>query len=385
MSTRLPAIALWFVPSQLSAGLRIAHAPPASCVPPAKREGFRDLGGSIYHIAGPKGEARLTATLVRPLRGGLDADSGAPRPCATRATQRGTHVFCPDAYKCIRAHLLAGLPMRMVARPMRPMPQHPGDGVWRIEEQTRFESNAEYDRWALYLRPLDDTTGLPVVVAGATETQERWGGLHCTLCSFAPAIGSGGAQEHGESAEAALEAAFAAARAAAGQDLSSLTFQGAGEYTSHFCCCFRRMQAAEVLPECNGMLLLAPAAAETTLWRVLGAITKAVAASRLRNARSLESLHVSCGGVAGAKATRRALLECSAWELCIAQCGAGTTSLRVTAIGERRVLRWAASHPDPAPDKGQRGEYTSHFCCCFRQRQEAEMLTAALLPGNGSE
>lgn len=35
--------------------------------------------------------------------------------------------------------------------------------------------------------------------------------------------------------------------------------------------------------------------------------------------------------------------------------------------------------------RGQRGECTSHFCCCFRRRQGAEVLTGVLLPGNGSE
>ena len=41
----------------------------------------------------------------------------------------------------------------------------------------------DYDRFALYLRPLD-ASGSLLYVAGASESQANWGGLHATLCSF---------------------------------------------------------------------------------------------------------------------------------------------------------------------------------------------------------
>ena len=54
-----------------------------------------------------------------------------------------------------------------------------------LDKQTEFEGQSEHDRYALYLRPLD-ALGEPLHVAGASASQERWGGLHVTLCSFAP-------------------------------------------------------------------------------------------------------------------------------------------------------------------------------------------------------
>ena len=54
-----------------------------------------------------------------------------------------------------------------------------------MDRETEFQKNTEFDRFALYLRPLDNE-GQPLYVSEATEAQKRWGGLHVTLCGFAP-------------------------------------------------------------------------------------------------------------------------------------------------------------------------------------------------------
>ena len=76
-----------------------------------------------------------------------------------------------------------------------------------MDHDTEFKQNTDFDRYALYLRPLD-SDGQPLYVPEASEAQKRWGGLHVTLCGFAPKKGSGAPQTHPFSLVEALSKTF---------------------------------------------------------------------------------------------------------------------------------------------------------------------------------
>ena len=95
-----------------------------------------------------------------------------------------------------------------------------------IERHVEFEGNAEHERASLYLRPLRD--GRPILVDGASESQERWGGLHATLCAFAPAADSGGVCAHRGSSSAAPPAStMASLRASSSSRRAAAASRGA--------------------------------------------------------------------------------------------------------------------------------------------------------------
>ena len=83
-----------------------------------------------------------------------------------------------------------------------------------MDHDTEFKKNTDFDRYALYLRPLD-SDGQPLYVSEASEAQKRWGGLHVTLCGFAPKKDSGAPQTHPFSLVEALSKTFLAAKSAA--------------------------------------------------------------------------------------------------------------------------------------------------------------------------
>ena len=83
-----------------------------------------------------------------------------------------------------------------------------------MDHDTEFKQNTDFDRFALYLRPLD-SDGQPLYVPEASEAQKRWGGLHVTLCGFAPKKDSGALQTHPFSLVETLHKTFLAAKSAA--------------------------------------------------------------------------------------------------------------------------------------------------------------------------
>jgi len=192
-----------------------------------------------------------------------------------------------------------------------------------MDKQTEFEGNSTLDRVALYLRPLD-AKGDPLYVAGATESQERWGGLHATLCGFAPTWDASGASvAHPTSLVATLEMAHAAAAAAAKPGVKRW-----------------RLSSGALLPTGRAggkALMLLPTA--TGASRTLAAIAQAVSSACLLNPRMPEELHITIGA-SDADSVRAALLRAQRWELAIAKCGAGTAPLRVTEFRERKELAW---------------------------------------------
>ena len=86
-----------------------------------------------------------------------------------------------------------------------------------MDHDTEFKQNTDFDRYALYLRPLDSNgqPGQPLYVPEASEAQKRWGGLHVTLCGFAPKKDSGAPQTHPVSLVEALHKTFLAVKSAA--------------------------------------------------------------------------------------------------------------------------------------------------------------------------
>jgi len=193
-----------------------------------------------------------------------------------------------------------------------------------MDHGTEFESNVTLDRFALYLRPLNEN-GAPLNVPGATESQERWGGLHATLCGFAPKQGARGAKvKHPSSLIDTLDRAHSAAGAAAAQS-------GAGEW---------RLSRDAILPaEHNALMLLPTSTGDSPTLR---AIAEVVTSAGLLNARPAESLHISIGSAdaARAQAVRAALMDAPRWELVIAKCHAGTERLKVTEFRESKELAW---------------------------------------------
>jgi len=202
-----------------------------------------------------------------------------------------------------------------------------------MDRETEFQKNTEYDRFALYLRPLD-SDGQPLYVSEASEAQKRWGGLHVTLCGFAPKKGSGAPQTHPASLVETLSKAFLAVKATAKP----------GE--NHW-----SLKSDSTLPLVGSKLMLYPRE-NGELCNTLSAISETVTSSGLLNARAAETLHVSIGhsdptsanitqvDATRAARVRTALAQVKRWELVIAKCQTGTMPLQVTEFRESKELMW---------------------------------------------
>ena len=191
-----------------------------------------------------------------------------------------------------------------------------------IHKDFEFNENEDFDRYALYLRPLD-ANGAPLEVAGASASQERWGGLHATLCSFAPSKDSGASVAHTGALGKALDRAFNAVKVAAGQAA-----------TSWF------LKAIDSLEASHGGRAL-----DLPQNPCLEAMCAAVAAAGVCNPRPAHKLHISIGDAEAADAARAALIACKRWEVCVAKCARGVNPLRVSEIVERRELAWEEAEP----------------------------------------
>eukprot|EP00937_MAST-01D_sp_MAST-1D-sp2_P000266 g266.t1 len=220
---------------------------------------------------------------------------------------------------------------RALQQPLRALP------AVDMPRAVEFEGNTHLDRYALYLCPClagGEMSASAPATTDAVQSQARWGGLHVTLCGFAPAAGAAAPQTHAASLRVVLSRAHAAAAdawAAAGAEPGGAA-AGAGT--------FQLGRDASLAAAGETLQLLAGAKRSAQL--ALCAIADTVAAAGLVNPRSAASLHVSIGSAAPARAEAvRALLRAApSWELVIAKCRAGTAPLRVTQLRERRALAW---------------------------------------------
>ena len=278
---------------------------PALCFDLPRRDGdsaATEVAGSVG-VVGGGGEhegGRAPSAVMSPAPGSVTAGTGAAEPRSQPSSAIDVSLDSPPKV------------------------------VHWMDRATEFDRNAEFDRFALYLRPLDES-GKPLYVAGATESQQRWGGLHATLCGFAPAD-AGASVAHPCSLVATLENAWSAAAAA-----TAAAEPEAKRW---------KLSADAALPSRGQMLMLLPSAwSETSDSRTLRAISNEVSSAGLVNARAVEDLHISMGAAgnsARADAVREALLQAQRWELAIAKCCAGTTPLQVTEFCERKELAWSA-------------------------------------------
>ena len=146
-----------------------------------------------------------------------------------------------------------------------------------------------------------------------------------TLCAFAPKLGSGAPQAHPASLVETMKGAHAAAVSAAKNGRSS----------------WKLSNGATLSPSSRGdaLQILGTASGES---RTLKAITNAVEAAGLLNARAATTLHLSIGGLTmqNQECMRSMLRHALRWELVIAKCAAGVTPLQVTEFRERMELKW---------------------------------------------
>ena len=190
------------------------------------------------------------------------------------------------------------------------------------------------DRFALYLRP--DPSALecvdPHALQAATTAQARWGGLHCTLCSFAAKADSPGAGPRHRSslrraiadvaaAVAKLRLASTAAGAAGGWHFSSGRYPALTLYEFTTCSAGSPSKYGVALPPVDPVVL---------------AICAEISCAGLHGARRPEQLHITLGTLqaSAAEAVLEALQNCESWHLAIAKCAANEMNLRTSRFSE---------------------------------------------------
>ena len=285
----------------------------------ASEADFHELLGAFVRVHGLQGKPELNGSIGRCMSWDVDVGRAGVKlllPAAGAQDKRDKMVAIKPANLTVLddEEEVAAVRARLDAPPA-------------LDKETEFEGNAAFDRLALYLRPLD-VMGGPLQVSNASASQERWGGLHATLCSFAPAHDSGAPVAHRRPVLAALERAHAAVRAALPPGASRWSLA-------------RETQGAALLHDGGKkLMLMPPSTAEAGGSRALHALSDALGESGLCNARPAERLHLSCGDAEGAAAVRDVLLSCEPerWELCVVKCAAGVAPLRVTEVCERREL-----------------------------------------------
>ena len=178
------------------------------------------------------------------------------------------------------------------------------------------------------IRPSRDSTA-----AQGSKYREFWlglwpflGGLHVTLCAFAPKLGSGAPQAHPTSLVKTMKSVHASAVLAAKHGKSS----------------WKLSNRTTLPPSSNGdaLRVLGTASGDSD---TLKAIADAVAAAGLLNARAAKTLHLSIGdGLTprNQEDMRSMLRRALRWELSIAKCAAGVTPLQVTEFRESMELKW---------------------------------------------
>ena len=195
--------------------------------------------------------------------------------------------------------------------------ERPAGAKWpRVpRQQAKAPAAAQY---AVYLRPVDDSAAQRQFARHGGSS--RWGGLHATLCSFAPKSSSGSARHaHRGSTLAALRQMRAAAQAAAPSSAQGWRPTAA----------LLRLQASTVSIDGDAS-------------RTLVAVCTAGRRCGLLNARKPKSLHITIG--TEFRGDRDALAEalCSSrWELAIAK-WSGQGKLHSSELRERLPMEWQA-------------------------------------------
>lgn len=201
------------------------------------------------------------------------------------------------------------------------------------------------DTYCLYLRPQVPHGD---VADRANACQQRWGGLHATLCSFAPKAISRCKGAHGGSLIRAMEAMHKAAKA------SEPSEPPISHETSHHQARDQDSRAVnvslgldplealpEVYPRSRVVILRLPGSSQ-----VLRAISAVAADKELVNARRPEELHITLGPrrqfpPRDVEAMRSTLRACTRWRLVIVKCKAGEKELCVSEDREELALEWA--------------------------------------------
>ena len=166
---------------------------------------------------------------------------------------------------------------------------------------------SNFDRYALFLRPLDKS-GEPLVVPVASESQAKWGGIHVTLCGFSPKAGCSAAVTHATSLVQTLDEIHAAVAAQA---------------QPGFCFTHWQLSHGAALEAYPQMLMLPRDS------KALQEISKVVTSRGLVKPRTVaaeknrDRFHMSIG-TADHEVVRKALLACQRWEVVIAKCEGGS-------------------------------------------------------------
>lgn len=181
------------------------------------------------------------------------------------------------------------------------------------------------DLFAIYLRPRRLQRKAEVV--STMEFNRRWGGIHITLCSFAPPYATEAnarTPPHGCDLDSAM---------------TSLHMAGQPKTLSSF-----KIDKSAKLPLVHskshpGIAMLKMPADHVGL----RAICNAASAAGLRNARKVEDMHVTVGDELNVDGVREALWACEYWELALAKSSGKEREIRVTGFVEVKPLTWDGS------------------------------------------
>eukprot|EP00933_Yihiella_yeosuensis_P043843 TRINITY_DN38832_c0_g1_i1.p1 TRINITY_DN38832_c0_g1~~TRINITY_DN38832_c0_g1_i1.p1 ORF type:complete len:223 (+),score=37.18 TRINITY_DN38832_c0_g1_i1:57-725(+) len=205
--------------------------------------------------------------------------------------------------------------------------------------------------YAVFLRP--DFGDKNAVVDLAEGCQQRWGGLHSTLCSFAPKLASGEECAHGSSLIITTHNMLQAATPPALAEVS-----GNKELSGHGCVRWKLDANAE-LPETDPKGAWVSLRLPGSSSHVLTAMTRTAKQMQLYKARTPDSLHIALGQRSHfppeqIEAMRVLLRNCNTWNLVIVKCIAGEKQLRVSEDREKLPLEWRWSSEAPVQETDSR-------------------------------
>lgn len=194
------------------------------------------------------------------------------------------------------------------------------------------------DLYAVYLRPRRLKRKSEVIAA--MEFNRRWGGLHVTLCSFAPISGSPGTC-HGSDLDAAM-----------------ISIQEAGQPKT--LTAFKLTKQTAKLP-----LIYSKANSGVAMLKLpsdhpaLRAMCAAASAAGLKQARKADELHITIGNASNADVVREALWACEYWEVALAKSSSAEAEIRVNGFVDVRPLTWEAGDSGSLVPTGSGGSTKS--------------------------
>lgn len=191
------------------------------------------------------------------------------------------------------------------------------------------------NRFALYLKPVgvDHHACIQLV----NEEQKKWGGIHATLCSFAPRSGSGALGAHSTSLKKSMKLAADAARAHSacwtlGKDAPLDV----------------RVKKDRPCVGCSNVTLKLPKGSRT-----LQALTHSLQQRGLQDVRAPERLHVTLGRCEYISeetvAEVQRVLRDAHWKLVIVRGTEVGEPLRATRFNEEIALEWEPDHAAAPP------------------------------------